>query len=289
MNKNYINISMIISIILIIIICFSRSNIISLSALESTQIFLTKVFPFLFIMMILNFLLISLNLPYYLSKLVPNPYFYIFVMSLFSGSPVNGVIISSFIEKKFLTTKEASAALCFSTLNNPLFLYNYFKIIFNDSLIITKLFLIIYLLNFIIFIFFTLRYKPQKCTFNKENFSFQKNLIKAITSSLQTLLNIFAIITFFKIICDLLLPYQNSLTILIKGSIEITQGLNLMINANITSKTKELLALVILTFSGFSIHIQISNILSKYNINYKYFYISRFILIISEIIIIFST
>ena len=34
-------------------------------------------------------------------------------------------------------------------------------------------------------------------------------------------------------------------------------------------------SLVILSFTGFSIHIQIANILDEYPINYKYFYFSR--------------
>jgi len=37
---------------------------------------------------------------------------------------------------------------------------------------------------------------------------------------------------------------------------------------------------------GFSIHMQISTILENYNINYKYFYLSRLFLIILGIILI---
>lgn len=288
MNKKYVNWLLIFITIFITILCFKDSELLSMSVQESTHIFLAKVFPFLFIMMILNGILSMANFPYYVSRIIPNPYLYIFIISALSGSPVNAVIINDFLEKKIITDKEASLSLCFSTLNNPLFLYNYFNLIFKNHLITSKLLLTIYFSNIIIMLFIIIHYKSNhKWKLQLIEYDKKKELIKYVTSSFNNLLNIFAIITFFKLICDILMPYNNALTILLKGFLEITQGLNLLCSLFLPTKIKELLALVILSFSGLSIHVQIANILSKYNINYKYFYYSRFVLALLGIISIF--
>ncbi|MBE6155701.1 MAG: hypothetical protein E7164_02985 [Firmicutes bacterium] len=289
MNKKYVNFILLSGVLMIIIFAFEKSQIIALSVTNSFNIFITRIFPFLFIMMVCNNLLTSLNFPYYLSKLFPHPYIYLFIMSLLSGSPINAVLINSFINQKILTPKEGSIALTFSTLNNPLFLLSYFKLIFLNQITIIKLFLIIYLSNFTILIWAISKNPKLKYQAPINPINIQKSLIFAITSSIKNLINILAIITFFKLISDLFIPRDSSYTILIKGLIELTQGLNALPQLLLTTTIKELLVIVILLFAGFSIHIQISNILANHPINYKYFYLSRLILCIFGVIIVLST
>ncbi|MBE6148609.1 MAG: hypothetical protein E7167_03870 [Firmicutes bacterium] len=280
MNKKYLNILLTVASFLLIIICLQNSSVISKSVLESSIIFITKVFPFLFIMMMINSILICANFPYLLSKIIANPYVYIFIMSALSGSPVNAIIIRDFIKKKIITEKQASIAISFTTLNNPLFLYNYINLIFKNQYITIKLLSIIYISNISLLIWYSYKEKNSKyiLPYNKTNI--QKDFINSFTSTINNLINIFAIITFFKLICDLLITSTTPLSSLIKGLIEITQGLNDISLASYISIIKELLLIVILSFAGFSIHIQISNILNDYNVNYKYFYYSRLVLII---------
>ena len=68
MNKKNINILLITIIFFIIFLIFKNNYLFLNSINESLILFITKVFPFLFIMMILNNLLIKCNLPYYLNK-----------------------------------------------------------------------------------------------------------------------------------------------------------------------------------------------------------------------------
>jgi len=288
MNKNYLNIFVIIICFLFTIICFNNSTILSLSMLDSFKIFITNVFPFLFNMMIINQLLIKFNLPYYLNKLIPSPYIYIFLLSLISGCPTNAIIIKELLDNKTITTKEGSLALAFSTLNNPLFLFHYFNLIFDYKTTI-KLFIIIYLLNIITLLWILIKYNTHHIKIQKVKYKLSKEIPLAITNTFSKLLQICAIIIFFKLLSDLLLPSSNITSSFFKGIIEITQGLNSLCILNASNKIKELLALVILIFSGFSIHIQISNILEDYPINYKYFYLSRIIQIIFAILLFFST
>lgn len=284
MNKNYINIIIILFCLTFIFICFQNSVIVSTSIIDTFQIFLKKVFPFLFAMMVINNFLIRINLPYYLSKFFKSPYIYIFITSILCGCPTNAIIIQEFLENKSLNEDEASIAICFSTINNPLFLFNYFNLIFPNTNTPIKLLSIIYLGNLIILLWFWKTSKKRKTYVIKKELHLKKDLINSITSSLNNLLNIFAIIIFAKLLCDLLFPSLNIISALFKGLIEITQGLNAIQLLNISYQTKELLSLVILSFAGLSIHIQIANILENYNINYKRFYLSRIFLIVFSFI-----
>ncbi|MBQ6840772.1 MAG: hypothetical protein IJO63_01490 [Bacilli bacterium] len=287
MNKKYIKFILISFSFLLIYLAFINANLVGSSIQQSLKLFTSKVFPFLFIMMVINNFLIGMNLPYYIYKIFPNIYIYIFIFSALSGSPINAIIINKLLEEAELNETQASYALCFSTLNNPLFLYNYFNILFNNNNLIIKLFIIIYVSNILILLYTIIRHPINKSLIlqNKEC-SPAKELVAAIKNSTLNLITIFTTIAFFKLITDLLLPSNNILSVIIKGLTEITQGLNSICILNVSIKTKELLTLVILSFAGFSIHIQISSILEKYNINYKYFYLSRLFLMIISIIII---
>lgn len=280
MNKKYVNISLIILTFLLMFFVFLHNETLKQSVVQSAELFIYKVFPFIFIMMILNNLLISFNFPYYINKIFHNPFIYIFIMSLLSGCPVNALIIRNFLDSNILKESEAQLAICFSTINNPLFIYSYLMLIFNSVNITLKLLIIIYLSNLIILIICIKKSKTSNCTIKYIKINYISNFVSSITSSLPNLLNIFAVITFFKLICDLFITINTPLSIFLKGLIEVTQGLNLLTTIQISCIIKELLVIVILSFCGLSIHIQISSILSDYNINYKYFYFSRIFLII---------
>ena len=94
MNKKNINILLITIIFFIIFLIFKNNYLFLKSINESLILFITKVFPFLFIMMILNNLLIKCNLPYYLNKIFKRPEIYIIIIL-----PVN---ITHFLVKNFL-------------------------------------------------------------------------------------------------------------------------------------------------------------------------------------------
>ena len=154
MNKNIRNILFIIITLFFIFILFNNYHLFSNISLEIGSIYLTKVFPFLFIMMVINNLLINLNFPYYLSSIIKSPALYIMILSIMSGSPLNAILIDSFLKNKIINEKDASIILGFTSFNNPLFLYNYFNIIFHNKEVIIKLFIIIYLTNIILYFIF---------------------------------------------------------------------------------------------------------------------------------------
>ncbi len=287
MNKKIKNSFFILIILLLIFIIFKNNTIYVNSFYSALKLFIYKVFPFLFIMMILNGLLLKCNLPYYLSRLKINKVFYIFIMSIFSGSPINAILINDYLKANIVSENEASLILSFTTFNNPLFLYNYLFNILKSNKVAIKIMCIIYALNFILYLILIKNINNKIVLIKYKNYNLKKELFEIINKSLVNLLKIMGIIVFFKVITDVILINKNNiLTILLKGIIEITQGLNELVNLNINIKIKEIISFILIIFSGLSIHMQISLVLEKYQINYKYFYLSRIFLIIIGVIII---
>ena len=80
MNKKRINFILIILIYFFIYLIFKKNSALSNITFLSLKIFITKVFPFLFIMMTLNNFLIKCNLPYYFNKIFIILTFYILIL-----------------------------------------------------------------------------------------------------------------------------------------------------------------------------------------------------------------
>ena len=102
-----------------IILIFKNYEIVLKSTLDATTIWLNKVFPYLFIMIIIQDLLINLNF----SSFFKNTAVYIFIMSLLSGTPSGTYIISKLKEQNIITKEYANTCLIFTFFANPLFLY----------------------------------------------------------------------------------------------------------------------------------------------------------------------
>lgn len=286
MNTKNINILLITIIFFIIFLIFKNNYLFVNSINESLILFITKVFPFLFIMMILNNLLIKCNLPYYLNKVFKRPEIYIIIMSILSGSPINAIIIKNYLDNNIINEKDASIILSFTCFNNPLFLYNSLFNILNNNKKVIFLMLLIYIINIGYYLFIRNKLSIKNIKIKYEKYNIKKELFKIINNTLLNLLKIMGIIIFFKTITDLIFfNSQNTLTTILKGIIEITQGLYSISLLKISIKLKQIIAYTIICFCGLSIQMQLSLILENYNINYKYFYLSRIITIILGIII----
>ena len=235
--------------------------------------------------MILNNLLIKCNLPYYFNKIFKNNDLYVFFSSILSGSPINAVILKNYLENDYITVKKASKILAYTSFNNPLFLYNYLHLILNNNYNVIKVMGILYISNFILYIYFNKKNNSQSFIKYKE-YNLKKELFNSIYESIQNLIKIMGIIIFFKIILDLLMTKDSICYSLLKGLVEVTTGLNDLVNFNISIKIKEIISYIIISCMGLSIQMQMSIILEKYNIDYKYFYISRVFIIALGIILI---
>jgi len=162
--------------------------------------------------------------------------------------------------------------------------------IFNNAITI-KIIIIHYFVNVLIIILFRKKLisNNYELTINEKANTFSAILNSAIKKSLDTLLMILGTITFYIIISTIItniFDFNITIEVIIKGLLEITQGLNNLALINISTKAKEIIAISIISFGGLSIHSQIQNIISNSNIQYKYFFIGRIFHVILSIVLI---
>lgn len=262
-----------------IILIFKNYEIVLKSILDATTIWLNKVFPYLFIMIIIQDLLINLNF----SSFFKNTAIYIFIMSLLSGTPSGTYIISKLKEQNIITKEYANTCLIFTFFANPLFLYSILNSIFLSKLTTIRLMLILYLTNLILYFI----YKKDLPSNGKSINTNEINLSSSIKTSINTTITVLGVITFYLILSNIIITEFNIIypfNIFFKGFLEMTQGLASLINSSI--KFKEVIAMIFISFGGFSIHTQVSCILNEANLSYKYFFKGR---IIQTALVVFLT
>lgn len=262
-----------------IILIFKNYEIVLKSTLDATTIWLNKVFPYLFIMIIIQDLLINLDF----ASFFKNTAIYIFIMSLLSGTPSGTYIISKLKEQNIITKEYANTCLIFTFFANPLFLYSILNSIFLSKLTTIRLMLILYLTNLILYFI----YKKDLPSNGKSINTNEINLSSSIKTSINTTITVLGVITFYLILSNIIITEFNIIypfNIFFKGFLEMTQGLASLINSSI--KFKEVIAMIFISFGGFSIHTQVSCILNEANLSYKYFFKGR---IIQTALVVFLT
>ena len=288
MNK-FKNYFYLIIIFILIYLLFKYNYIINKSVIESVNLWLTKVFPSLFIMFILNDIIINTNILKSITKIInplfnkifntSNDSFEAFLLSLFSGTPSSAFILKEMLNNNKIDEKSANKLISFTYFSNPLFLYNILSNSFNKH-ITFKIIIVHYLANIIIGILY--RNTTNSNILNNNISDNKDNLLtiipKSIKKSLDTLIMILGTITFYMIITNLILSIfklNNIFIVLFKGIFEITQSLNIINILKYNSIIKELIALSIISFGGLSIHTQVLSIINDTKISYKNFFYGR--------------
>ncbi|MBE6140525.1 MAG: hypothetical protein E7172_03195 [Firmicutes bacterium] len=252
------------TIILFLILLFINYNIVLSSSLMAVDIWLKKVFPYLFIMFIINDSLINLNFHHNFSLNV-----FVFIASLLSGAPSSAFIINNLYQKKAISKNNANYLLLWTYFSNPLFLYAMFNSLFSFSITL-KLILIHYLSNLLIYLF-QKKHLSLNNIYQNELTNF--NIASSIKKSMNTLIMILGTITFYMVVTNIFahtFNFNQIFTIILKGFLEITQGLN---NLSVLSNVilKQFLALSFISFGGLSIHTQVKCILQEFDLDYKFF------------------
>ena len=276
-------------LIIEILILLNPSTLITYSK-DALKLFVNKLFISLFPFFVLNKILIDYNLPYYISKLrKSNKNLPIIILSMLSGMPSNAEYIKDYLEKNIISINEAEKLLIVTFFPSPVFVITVIGYIeFNNIFIGVLLLLIIYLSNFILYLFIKNKYDSKYSINNllfKNNKNFITSLKDAITSSFQSLMIILGNIIIFSILIGSLNEYLN-LNIyfesIITSLLELSNGIKKISDLITNFDIKFFLCVFALIFSGMSIHFQISSILSKYNINFLKIFLYR---LISSIII----
>ena len=260
---------------------FKNNLLIQNGILTSCQLFITKLFPSLFPMMILTDLFLYFDLRYLFEKKLG--YFFqkflhisanglfIFLISLFSGTPTNVYALKNLYLEEKITKKEAEHLLKFIFFSNPLFLYTMLTLIFPNDLKTTFILLFLpYFVNILIAIFSIIKVEQtENMIFNFSKESLGSYLSKSINKAMSTLLLILGCVCLFCLLDSFINPWHFPL---LTGTLEISSGLKNLISSSISFEIKKILAYFFISFGGLSIHLQVKGILSDTDISYLSFF-----------------
>lgn len=272
----------------------------------SFSVWLNNIFPSLFPFFVLSEILVNFGfielvgelfkpLMYKLFK-VKGEAAFVFIMSMISGFPSNAKYVKELHKQGIINENEASKILMFTHFSNPLFILGSISLMFLNNKEAGLLVLIChYLGNIIIGVLFR-SYYPSKYT--KEKVSLKKaiknmhnkrinnnqKLGTIITNSLlntiNTLLLILGVVTMFLCITTIIdnnVNLNNYNQSILNGLIEMTQGLKYVGLLNIPLKLKTIISTLIISFGGFSVHMQLISLISDTKIKYLPFLTARVI------------
>ena len=283
----------------------------------SLLIFKENVFPSLFPFLVLSSLLINYGFVEFMGTLFKNfmnklfkingECAFIFFMSIISGNPANAKYTRELYISGKINKYEATKILCFSAFTSPLFILGSVSLFLNSKKAAVLILICHYLGNIITGILMR-GYHPSKISkekvslgkaidrmhnkriSNKESFGII--ITNSLMNSINTLLLILGVITVclvFTTIIDNNINLNSVFQSILNGFVEMTQGIRYIGKEIIPLKLKSVLTVMILSFGGFSVHLQIMSILSDTNIKYLPFFLSRVICsIISSILLYFS-
>ena len=300
----------IVSVVIMVVLLFILFNVLTasesiLSSVSfSLNVFKNNVFPSLFPFFVLANILIKCGIPEFMGCLfkgVMNKFFkikgicaFIFFMSIISGNPANAKYTRELYLDGKINKYEATKILCFTCFSNPLFILGTVSILFLNNKEAGLLILLCHYLGNVIIGFGMRRYHPSK----KENarFSLKKAvnemhlkrisnkegfgqiITSSIISSIDTLLLILGVITMCLVLTTITFDNLNLNSVfrsVLNGFVEMTQGLKYISLEAIPLKLKCVLTVMILSFGGLSVHMQIMGILNDTDIKYLPFLCAR--------------
>ena len=207
----------------------------------------------------------------------------IFFLSCFSGFPSNARMISTMYCNGDITLDEANHALIFTHFSNPLFILSVVGVLFLHQERYGYIILLSHYLGNVILGIVTRKSNKNLCKVqgvnnNNTHLFFGRVLVKAIQSSIDTLLLILGILTCFLLFSSFiiyLLPLNSYLSAIIKGILEITMGIKEIADLGIPDVYKVVLACMFISFGGISVHLQVYSQIVDTKISYHTFLVAR--------------
>lgn len=302
MKKNFSNVVILLTVLIISIEVLKESESVLESVKFSFNIWQNNIFPSLFPFFVIGNVLINLGFPKFLGELLKNIMYKLFkingtgsfviILSILSGFPSSAKYTKELLLKGEINNEEATKLLTFTHFSNPLFILGTLSIMFlNNKEIGLSILISHYIGNLFIGLLFRNYYISKKDTTkisfknaiikmnnSKTDKSFGELLSTSIISSINTLLLILGTITIFLILTTLI---NNNLNIphyyktFINGIFEMTQGLKYLSLLKIPLYKQGLIAVFFLSFGGLSVHMQVLSIISDTKIKYFPYFISR--------------
>lgn len=274
------------------------------SVIFSFDIWKSNIFPSLFPFFVISNLLIHYGFVEFVGELfkpimqklfkIKGEASFVFIMSMLSGFPSSAKYIKELLLNKTLSNEEATKLLMFTHFSNPLFIIGTIGITFLHNKRVGLLIILSHYLGNIIIGILVRNYHP---SFSNTNRISIKNAIikmnnkrinnknslgsiisKAITDSINTLLLVLGTISLFLILSTIIndtFSFSPITNTIISGLLEMTQGLKYISLLKISLRLKCAISCMIISFGGFSVHMQIKSIISETNIAYLPYFLSR--------------
>jgi len=252
---------------------------------NTLSVWLYKVYPSIFTFYLIAVLLINTKIidrfVYYLRAIFKKLKFknenglHLFFLSIFTGNPGSAALIGDAIISDAISTADANQLLKFSSFINPLFIISYLGP-YNIKYAIILIFVHI-TANFLI-AFFTNR-NNQPTIITKKPIAFSLN---EFLDSLNKLIGVLLMISAVMVIANIvyyslvnILSFLGEIPLLIKivlANLEISAGLNHILALRLSFKITLLLFAFLTGFGGLSIHLQVYNVIAKYNLSYSVYF-----------------
>jgi len=293
-------------VFLVIIIAFSiltNTEAFFQNITSTLNLWLTKVYPSVFTFYTISSILLNTNL---FNKFIYYTKFFfkklrfkdqislnLFLLSIFIGNPSSSGLIIESIDKNAITINDGNNLLKVSSFSNPLFILAF---LFPYSIKYAVIIIFVHIASNIIIAYLMNRNNNHT---EIENISLRfslREIINSINNVIHILLIVSTMMVFSNIIIFSLettlnfLKINNLFTLLLLSQLEISRGLSTILSLNIESLFIYLLVCFTISFNGFSIHLQVINIISKYSLSYSKFLIFRIIqcILASSLFLIFA-
>ncbi len=304
-----ISIIVFLSFILFSILTNSKDTIDTV--LFGINIWVYNVFPSLFPFFIISDLLLNYGFIEFLSEMFKNfmHLFHLrgsatfpFLGSMISGVPSGAKYTKEMLDQKLITTAEANHLIRFCHFTNPLFVIGTIGTILLNNKQLGFLLLFSHLSSGILTgLFFRSPHKSshepvslpkainnmhERRIHNQKTFS--EILSESINNTMNILMLLLGIIIIFLVLTNIITKvFQlNCLTtIIIKGLLEMTQGVKYAAASPLPLVIKLSLISVFLSFGGLSVHMQVMTIINNTTIKYKNFFEARLVHTLLSVII----
>lgn len=292
MKKNITNIISILLFIIFILIFIYQKDVKDM-IIFSTSLWKDSLLPSMFPYLLISNMLIEYDFTSILEKYfnnifrkifnIPASSIYAIITSMFSGFPSGSKYVSDLLRYEKISLIDANYLIMFTHFPNPLFVISFIGDTLLKNINLGYVILIsIILSNFIISFIFRPKKKVKEIKENtkKTNKNFANILTKSSINSFGILINMLGIIMFFggiiTVICKVFNP-SLFIKVIISSLLEMTNGLNFLTKCNINIILKCSIISSVISFSGFSVHMQVKSIIADTSIKYKYFLLSRII------------
>lgn len=281
-------------LIIISIITLSNPSLIINSVISSSKLFVTTLFPSLFLFYLLTDTLINYNVIYYISSWISRiskkdiNLIMIFILSMLCGYPSNAKYINEMINNGYIDKESGYRLIGKTFFPSPMFVLGTIGTLYLNNYKLGFLILVsIYITN-IILIF---KFKFSKSILpKKEKFvPFGVMLSSSIKNTFSTLMIIMGSVVMFSTLINIINYYLDLKAInitLLNIVLEMSSASKKISTLFISTNLKVVLLTLTLTFGGLCIHSQMLSIISDKDLNYKYILFDRVKAILLNIVII---